>query len=155
MNSELMTAEEVFQEYKSDMLKLIAYLPWLEEKSGKAKVSQTFTGENIAENSVAFPVYDSNLLRFVREAQTTKFMDRNYVYVISRNRLNSTDVEKKFIKAQTILQINNIGGVLCKYVMGGQTKAKLWSQAMDECIFLEVVSKLKELYDYWENALGE
>lgn len=155
MNSELMTANQVFEEYKADMAKLIAYLPWLEEKSGKAKVVTTFDGHDISVNSISFPVYDQNLLRFIKEAQATKFMDRNYVYVITRNRLNSPEAEKKFIKEQTMLQMNNIGGVLAKYVMGGQTKARLWSQAMDDGIFLAVVTKLKELYEYGENSLGE
>ena len=62
--------KKVVQEYKQDVERLIRYLPWLEEKSG-SNVSETYTGSGITEHSVAFPVYDSTLLGFVKEVQRT------------------------------------------------------------------------------------
>lgn len=153
MDTEQMTAEMVFNEYKDDMQKLIAYLPWLESKQGQS-VAGTYSQDGLAEHSLPFPVYDSTLMRFVKEAQTTKFMDRNYRYVFTRNRITDTHEIIQFVDEQTILKINNIGGVLSKYVMEGQTKGRVWTEAMQSGVFYAIVKKLKELYDFWENALG-
>ena len=155
MLTEQMTAAEVFDKYRSDIEKLIAYLPWLEEKSGKSKVSDIYNGDGLDEHSISFPVYDGTLLRFVRDAENTQFMDRNYVYVISRNRLKSAEEEVEFVKKQTMLKMDNIGGILSKYVMGGRTKARLWSEAVDKGVFLAVVTRLKELYEIGLNGLSE
>ena len=155
MLTEQMTAAEVFDKYRSDIEKLIAYLPWLEEKSGKSKVSDIYNGDGLDEHSISFPVYDGTLLRFVKDAENTQFMDRNYVYVISRNRLKSAEEEVEFVKKQTMLKMDNIGGILSKYVMGGRTKARLWSEAVDKGVFLAVVTKLKELYEIGLNGLSE
>ncbi|MCR4866766.1 MAG: DUF6508 domain-containing protein [Lachnospiraceae bacterium] len=155
MLTEQMTAAEVFDKYRSDIEKLIAYLPWLEEKSGKSKVSDIYNGDGLDEHSISFPVYDGTLLRFVKDAENTQFMDRNYVYVISRNRLKSAEEEVEFVKKQTMLKMDNIGGILSKYVMGGRTKARLWSEAVDKGVFLAVVTRLKELYEIGLNGLSE
>ena len=155
MLTELMTAGEVFEAYKDDMLKLIAYLPWLEEKSGKSSVSGTYEGEGLSEHSMSFPVYDGTLLRFIKAAESTKFMDRNYPYVFTRNRLRTYKDERDFVARQTIRQIDSIGGVLSKYVMGGRSKSKLWSDAVDQGIFLAIAQRLKELYDLGLNGTSE
>ena len=155
MLTELMTAAEVFEAYKDDMLKLIAYLPWLEEKSGKSSVSGTYDGEGLSEHSMSFPVYDGTLLRFIKDAESTKFMDRNYPYVFTRNRLRTYKDERDFVARQTIRQIDSIGGVLSKYVMGGRSKSKLWSDAVDQGIFLAIAQRLKELYDLGLNGTSE
>ena len=155
MLTEQMTAAEVFDKYRSDIEKLIAYLPWLEEKSGKSKVSDIYNGDGLDEHSISFPVYEGTLLRFVKDAENTQFMDRNYVYVISRNRLKSAEEEVEFVKKQTMLKMDNIGGILSKYVMGGRTKARLWSEAVDKGVFLAVVTRLKELYEIGLNGLSE
>ena len=155
MLTEQMTAAEVFDKYRSDIEKLIAYLPWLEEKSGKSKVSDIYNADGLDEHSISFPVYDGTLLRFVKDAENTQFMDRNYVYVISRNRLKSAEEEVEFVKKQTMLKMDNIGGILSKYVMGGRTKARLWSEAVDKGVFLAVVTRLKELYEIGLNGLSE
>jgi len=155
MLTEQMTAQEVFDKYKDDMLKLISYLPWLEEKSGKGSVSSNYNGEGLEEHSMSFPVYDGTLLRFIKDAENTAFMDRNYVYVITRNRLSSVQEEIEFVNKQTILQMDNIAGVLSKYIMGGRTKARLWSEAVDKGVLLAIVNKLKELYDLGLNGLTQ
>lgn len=155
MGTEQMTAQEVFAIYKTDMEKLIAYLPWLEEKSGRARVSQFYRGSEFTEGTMSFPVYDGNLLRFIKEAENTKFMDRNYVYVISRNRLKTTDDEIRFVNAQNMIQLTNIGGILSKYVMGGRTKGRMWSEAVDSGVFLTIVKKFKELYELELNNMSE
>lgn len=151
MFTENMTAEQVLDIYKSDVEKLSKYLPWLEEKSGKA-VSDVFSGDGISEHSVPFPVYDGTLLSFIREAEKTAFMDRNYRYVYTRNRLKSKEDERRFIESIDILRMDQLGGILSNYVLGGRTKAKLWSEGMNYGIFYYTVKKAKELVDFWTNA---
>ena len=155
MLTEQMTATEVFDKYRGDIEKLITYLPWLEEKSGKSKVSDIYNGDGLDQHTISFPVYDGMLLRFVKDAENTQFMDRNYVYVISRNRVKSAEDEVEFVKKQTMLKMDNIGGILSKYVMGGRTKSRLWSEAVDKGVFLAVVTRLKELYDIGLNGMVE
>lgn len=151
MLTETMTASQVLEMYKDDVNKLAAYLDWLESKSGKA-VSNIYAGDGLAEHSVSFPVYDGTLMSFVKEADKTVFMDRNYRYVYTRNRLKTHADELRLIENATILQMDQLGGILSNYILGGRTKGRLWSEGMDTGIFLQVVKKSKELIDFWSNA---
>ena len=151
MDTELMTAEQVVKEYREDINKLSAYLSWLAEKSGK-NVSHIYGQDGIAKNSLSFPVFDSNLLRFVKAAEETKFMNPNYLYIYSRYRMKNSEDEISLIHKTTILQMNILGGILSKYILGGRTKARLWSWGIEEGVYFEVVHKAKELLDFWENA---
>lgn len=153
MGTGQMTAQEIFDVYKEDMLKLIAYLPWLEKTSGKSIVSKMYDNMEPGDRFMAFPVYDGTLLSFIKEAESTRFIDRNYVYTITRNRLNSTDKEKDFAKSCDIFRLDDIGGILSKYILEGRVKAFMWSVAVDEGIFLEIVKRLQEIYSeclQWE-----
>ena len=93
--------EELVAEYRADIIKLAKYIPWLETKSGK-DVSAPFSGEGIAEHSVAIPVYDGTLMSFIKEAKNTGLMNRNYVYTYSRNHLRTVQDEQSFIDKATI-----------------------------------------------------
>ncbi len=75
--------QQIVNEYKPDVERLVRYLPWLESKMGTS-VQQSYSASGIGEHSVAFPVYDSTVMSFVKEAQRTHLMDRNYMYVYSR-----------------------------------------------------------------------
>ncbi len=151
MITETMTAPEVLEIYEQDVNKLASYLPWLKEKSGKA-VSSLYQAEGIGDNSVSFPVYDGTLMRFVKEAGETVFMDRNYKYVYTRNRLKTHKDEERLIEKAGILQMDQLGGILSYYVLGGRTKAKLWSEGMNYAIFYQIIKKSKDLVDFWKNA---
>lgn len=148
MSTDQMTPYEIVETYRDDILILLRYLPWLEERSGK-KVAVSYNQNDIGANSISFPVYDGTLLQFVREARATSFMNINYRYGLLRYRLKESKDEIAFIPTATIQQMNILGDILSKYVLGGQTKGRLWSQAMDEGIFLDVVAKMKELLDFW------
>lgn len=141
--------EEIVEYYRKDAVKLFAYLPWLESKRGQA-TSSFYGGEGIAEHSIAFPVYDSNLLRFVKEADTTCFMDRNYVYVYSRNRLKTYGDELKLIEKATIRDMDNLAGILSRYILEGKRKAALWSQGVTTGVYAALLGKMKELIEYWD-----
>ena len=126
--------QQVVNEYRADVEKLARYLPWLESKKGMS-VQQSYSGSGIEEHSIAFPVYDGTLMNFIREAQRTKLMDRNYRYVYSRNRIR-------------ILE-----GILSRYVMEGMTKGRRWSEAVENGIFLNVIKKMKENLDFWDHPV--
>ena len=131
---------QVVQEYKADVEKLIRYLPWLEEKSG-SNVSETYSGSGIGEHSIAFPVYDSTLLSFVKEVQRTDLLDRNYRYIYSRNRIVTQKDELRAISNSDITRMDILKGILSKYVMGGMTKGRMWTEAVQNRIFLNIVRR--------------
>lgn len=142
----------VMEEYRQSVMPLLAFLPWLEQHSGR----MTFTvyGDGgIKENSLSFPVYDSNLIRLVKAAEKTSLMDRNYRYVYSRNRIDSHEAERLMIQKATWRDWNNLKGILSRYVLGGRTKAALWSEAVKEDIFFLVLTQMKEIAAYLEGTM--
>ena len=145
---------QVVQEYKADVEKLIRYLPWLEEKSGSS-VSETYSGSGIGEHSIAFPVYDSMLLSFVKEVQRTNLLDRNYRYIYSRNRIATQKDELRAISNSDITRMDILKGILSKYVMGGMTKGRMWTEAVQNRIFLNIVKKMKENLEFWDRPMGQ
>lgn len=149
MGTEQLTPNQIINEYFPDVKKLREYLPYLEKLSGQS-ASNTFDQNGLSEHSLVFPVYDSNLLRFVREAEHTVFMNRNYHYTYSKMRIKTPEDELKVIQNCTILQMQIIGDILSKYVLGGRTKSALWSEAARHGIFIEAVRKADELIHHWE-----
>lgn len=151
MLTETMTAAEVLKMYRDDVNKLAGYLDWLESKSGKT-VSSVYSGDGLAEHSVAFPVYEGTLMSFIKDVDKTVFIDRNYRYVYTRNRLKTHEDELRFIDNATILQMDQLAGIMSNYVIGGRTRGRMWSEGMDAGIFYHIVKKSKELVDFWTNA---
>lgn len=147
-NEDIEYRRRIVNDYRPDVDRLAKYLPWLEEKAGRS-VSERFEGSGIGEHSIPFPVYDSTLLGFIKEAQQTKLLDRNYVYVYSRNKIKTLDDEFKAISRADISHMDVLKGILSKYVMGGMTKGSVWSEAVSNRIFLKVVQKMKENLDFW------
>ncbi|MBO5474506.1 MAG: hypothetical protein J6A08_12105 [Lachnospiraceae bacterium] len=144
--------QQIIDAYKPDVEKLIRYLPWLEEKAGQ-KVSETFEGSGIRENSITFPVYDGTLMSFIKEVQRTKLLDRNYAYVYSRNRIRTVADELRMIDRSGIRDMDVLKGILSKYVMGGMTKGRLWTEAVQNKIFLNIVKKMKENIEFWDKPM--
>ena len=144
MGTEMLSNEEIVDYYKEDAVKLFRYLNWLESKSGQS-VCSVYAGEGIGDNSVPFPVYDGTLLNFVKEAEKTCFMDRNYVYVYSRNGLKNSHDELRLIRKATIRDMDKMAGILAYYILGGRTKAVRWSEGVSNGIYLAVLQKMKEL----------
>lgn len=145
--------KRILEEYKQSVKPLLVYLPWLEQHSGRSAVS-IYGSDGIKENSLSFPVYDSNLIRFVKEAEKTTLMDRNYRYVYSRNRLESHEDERLLIHKATWRDWDKLRGILSRYVLGGRTKAVLWSQAVKEDIFYLVLLQMKEIAELWDKTLA-
>jgi len=151
-NEEIAYRQQVVKEYRADVEKLARYLPWLESKKG-ASVQQSYSGSGVEKNSISFPVYDSTLLSFVKEAQRTKLMDRNYRYVYTRCRIRIAEDELLAVKRATIKEMDVLKAILSRYVMEGMTKGKRWSEAVENGVFLAVISKMKENLDFWDHPV--
>ena len=149
MNSDKLSVEELVEYYKPDVEQLVAYIPWFEQQKGKM-AAQTYTGDGLAQTSVAFPVYDGMLMNFVRTAQKSTLMDRNYVYVYSRNRIRTVEDELKFIRRATIKEMGELWGILSKYILKGMTKGTLWSEGVRTGVFLELILKMQEIIAFWD-----
>ena len=139
--------EQIVEEYKDDLTKLLRYLPFLEKRGGK-DVQQFYEGDE-QNKVIPVPVYDSTLLAFVKEAKTTKFMFRNYPYIYRRWNLPDPAAERKAMETAQLRDIDLFRGIISKYVLGGQTKAVMWTMAVEERIFVTALTKLKSLvFDY-------
>lgn len=137
------------QDYKKMVMPLLRYLPWLEQKCGQ-QVSSLYRGPEFTEHSMSIPVYDGTLLSFIREAESSELMDRNYCYVYTRNRISTHNDERRIIEAADIQDWDILRGILSNYVLGGRIRSTLWSQAMQENIFLLVLKKMKQIIEYWD-----
>lgn len=139
--------------YRGDIEALMKYLPWLESKN-KKNLSSTYTPREGGENSLRVPVYDSTLLAFIKTAQKTQFIDRNYVYLYHRKRLNTAADELKLIKGTQMMEIENLGAILSKYVLQGMSKSTVWNEGISNGVFYAIVSKMKELLEFWARQVN-
>lgn len=150
MEQETEYRRQQVEEYKKTLMPLLRYLPWLEQSAGK-NASRMYQGVEGEQSVLSFPVYDGTLMNFVREAQRSSFMDKNYRYVYTRNRIMNHDDERKIIRNATIKEWDLLCGILSKYVLGGRTKGMLWNEAVTEQIFYLVILKMSEIIEFWEH----
>ena len=153
LESENLFRQQTIQKYRGIFDKLFRYIPWLMQNQGK-KTSRFYQGEDMPSRSVPIPVYDSTLLAFVKEMQATGLMDRNYVYLYSRNGLRTKQDELDWIAKAELRNIEDIFGIISKYVLGGMTKGYLWTQAVEDGIFLQAFLRIKKLLEVWDNPLA-
>ncbi len=144
--------QKLIEDYKQVVTPLLRYLPWLEKNSGKS-VSTNYTGSNVTDHSIGFPVYDGTLMNFVKEASKTSLMDRNYRYVFVRNNIRNHEDERRIIKKAGIREWEVLCGILSKYVLSGMTKGKVWNEAVEEGIFYLVLDQMKSIIEYWDKPL--
>lgn len=142
--------EEIINTYREDVAKLSRYIPWLETKSGSDVVS-SYRAE---QSTFSFPVYDGTLMSFVKEAQATKLMNRNYRYTYSRNHIKAAKDELGIIRTASIKEFGVLCDILSKYVLGGMTRAQVWREGIENRIFLEALVKLKELIEFWDKPFA-
>ena len=150
MDLEQLTPIQIVETYKADVEKLSHYQAYLEKMAGQLTAS-TFNQEGIQEHSLSFPVYDSNLLQFIKEAENTKFMDSNYPYIYSRNRIKTAEDEKNLIARCTVQNMDILGGILSKYVLKGRVKGAIWSEGVKNGVFLAILLKMQEIIHFWES----
>lgn len=132
---------------------LFAYIPYLRDKEG-SKTSSPLSGDAAPKSSVPVPVYDSTVLAFVKEAQRTGLMDRNYVYAYSKMRANNPSDERLAISSAKFTDIDGVIAIMTKYVLMGMTKGNMWSIAVEEGIWLHCLLKIKELLDVYDHPLA-
>lgn len=154
MEQDVRYYKQQLDEYKKTLMPLLRYLPWLEKSAGTS-VSQTYQGTDETAQVMRFPVYDGTLMSFVKELAKTPFMDRNYRYIYTRNNIRTHDDERRVIERATIKEWNMLCGILSKYVLGGQTKALLWNEAVQERLFYLVILKMKDIVEYWDRPIGK
>ncbi|MCM1112382.1 MAG: hypothetical protein NC399_03910 [Muribaculum sp.] len=152
MEQETEYRRQQLQEYKKMLMPLLRYLPWLEKSAGTS-ASRTYNGAEMGERVMGFPVYDSTLLGFVREAGKTAFMDRNYRYVYTRNHIRDHEDERRIIQSAEWKDWGILCGILSKYVLGGQTKGTLWSEAVQERIFYLVIKRMCDIIEFWDKPM--
>lgn len=145
--------QQVVNTYKPDVERLIRYLPWLEDKAAVGGVAETFEGNGIKEHSITFPVYDGTLMSFIKDVQRTSLVDRNYPYVYSQYRIRTVQDELNAIAKADIKEMNVLKGILSKYILGGMTKGRMWTEAVSNRIFLNVIRKMKENIEFWDKPM--
>lgn len=134
--------------YREDITALVKYLPWLQSKN-KKDLTSSYTPRDGGEHALHVPVYDSTLLAFIKTAQNTKFIDRNYVYLYHRKRINTPEDELRLIQGTQMMEIENLGAVLSKYVLQGMSRGAVWNEGVSDGVFYAVVAKMKELMEFW------
>lgn len=140
-------------DYRDDVDRLITYIPWLEKKAGE-KVSKIYEDNGIGTSSVSFPVYETMLLNFVNDAQKTGLMDQNYVYVYSHKGIQNSEDEKREIEVAELKDAEVLCGILSRYVLGGMTKGSLWTEAVENGVFLAILLRMKKLLAIWDAPLA-
>lgn len=144
---------ELSEKYKAELTPLFRYLHWLEQNAGVDN-STSYDGGEQASRTMSFPIFDSTLLSFVKEADKTSFMDKNYVYVYRRLGLKTPEDERRVIATAGIQEWNVLCGILTRYVRGGMTQSFLWKQGMSERIFYLLLAKMKEIVEFWDRPLN-
>ena len=152
MEKEKLSKEELVEKYAYEVESLSRYIPWFEKKT--ADMVTMYKGEGSG-NGFAFPVYDSTLLSFINDVGVTSFMNRNYQYVYNRYSIRTYQDEWRAIENTTIMNIEVIGAILSKYVLGGMTKASLWKDAVQYEIFIRCLKRLKYIIEFWDKPMEE
>lgn len=145
--------QEKIQKYTAIFKNLFRYILWLKEKQGQS-TSHIYENEELNRSSMPVRVYDSTLLSLVKELNATGLMDRNYVYTFSRNMLRTVQDEKRWIASAQLKNIEDVFAIMAKYVLGGMTKGKLWTDAIENGIFLEALLKIRELLEVHDRPLA-
>ncbi len=146
--------QQLVREYKQMVLPLLDYLPWFAKNAGQSG-STSYRGDSLSEGSMSFsfPVYDATLMSFIKEASKSALMEKNYSYTYTRNHIKTHDDERRLIRAAELKDWDILRGILSKYVLGGRTKAVLWSEAVQENIFVMVLEKMRKIIEFWDKPL--
>lgn len=140
--------EDLVARYKDDVELLTKYLGYFELHLNKDDTQQKYNSSDLA-HSMSFPVYDSELMNFVRDCESTKMIDRNYVYVYTRVGITNLKDELEFIDSAEIRDIADLAGILSKYIIEGRTKGVVWSEGVKNGVYYKLISKMQELIKKW------
>lgn len=140
-------------EYMEKLMPLFEYIPFLEKKEG-AKTRSLYGGDSAPKASVPVPIYDSTVLAFVKAAKNTGLVNKNYVYQLRKIGVDNPKEERLYISGAGFKDIDVIVAIISKYVLGGMTKGVMWSQAVEEGVWLHCLIKLKELLEIYDHPLA-
>ncbi|MFI3200895.1 MAG: hypothetical protein R3Y54_05100 [Eubacteriales bacterium] len=152
MERKNLSVEEIVQQYKGEVNRLVRYIPWLETKKQNHEQAY-YTETDTEEKTLPVPVYDSTLLQLIKEIRNSKYLNKNYSYVYSKYRITSAKDEKKVIAQIGIEDIDHLYAILSRYVIKGMTKGIVWTEGVQEGIYLQVILKMKELIEFREGLL--
>ena len=142
---QIKTREQIVEKYARDLDRLQRFLPYLEKKG--VKDEQNFYKGNGGEfKSVPFPVYDSTLLSFVKEANKTQFVNRNYPYVYRRNNIHDVKDEKRLMENAKITDVDLLIGIFSRYIIEGQRKGVVWTEGLQNRIYVDFIRTLNKLF---------
>lgn len=150
MEQENAAVEEFRREFSDTVNELIVYVPYF-KRNKASDVSTSYDGK-YGQSSLKFPVFDGTLMEFIKKAQTTNLIDRNYPYVYSRNHITNHEKEMELINRATIRDTGILKGIFSKYVLEGRTKSTRWAEGVEYGIYLAVIEKLKEILDFYKNV---
>lgn len=147
-----LSVEEIAREYKGEVNQLVRYIPWLESK--KQNYEQTYYTDTDAEDkTLPVPTYDSTLLQLINEIRKSKFLNSNYSYVYSKYRITTAADERRAIKQMEIGQMDHLYSILSRYAIKGMTKGLVWTEGVQEGIYLQVILRMKELIEFQEGQV--
>lgn len=152
--NEKLTTEQFVAEYKEEVGILLKYLPWLASKQGKNVVSH-YTPDSATASTMRIPTYDGTLLAFVKCADKTKFINRNYDYIYRKYRMMDYEDELRMIARARIQDMDLLGAILSKYIIKGRTKGMMWKEGVENGVFYALISKMKELIEFWDVPYAE
>ena len=153
MDQDIQFRLELAKKYRSQVEPFFRYIPWFQQKSGK-KAYTNYYGEGFKETSMQIPVYEGTLMSFVKEMSKTELMDRNYRYVCNRYHLNTITDEITAISKAELADFEMLTALMTKYVMGGMTKSRYWSDAVEHGIFLDLLVKMKEIIEFYDTPVA-
>ncbi|MCR4739214.1 MAG: hypothetical protein K5886_03010 [Lachnospiraceae bacterium] len=137
-------SEKTRAQYKKDVDVLVKYIPWFDKIQGKS-VQSIYDGEKDFK-VIQIPVYDSNLLSFVKEADKTALITKNYPYVYTRLRIKTAEDELKAVNSAHLKDIETLKGILSKYILMGKSKASVWREGVENGVLSAIVKRLKYLF---------
>ncbi len=153
MEDKLAGVMETIEKYRADVQKMDRYIPYLTSRQDQA-IMHNYEGDaSTGESTVMhFPVYDAGLMTFIKEAQNTVFMDRNYPYVYSRYRIRGVEDEHRLIRQADVKSFDVLCGIFSHYVLLGQRRGSVWADGVKEGIFLEIIQKMQAIITYWDTT---
>ena len=135
---------QIRNEYMADVELLSKYLNWMEKKVGQ-EVHSYYEGDGDYK-LIQIPVYDSTLLAFVKDAGKTKLIDKNYRYVYTRYRIKTVEDELRLLRHAHLKDIDLFKAVLSKYIITGRSRGIVWSEGMEQGVFLELLRRMTALF---------
>lgn len=146
---EKLTTSQLVREYKEDVMALAKFLPYFEKKSGMSAMS-SYVPEHAIETTMRIPTYDGTLLSFIKTAEKTRFIDKNYDYVYRKYAMRTAQDERRMIERATIQDMNVFGAILSKYVIRGRVRGNVWNEGVMNGIYYCLISRMKEQIEFWD-----